>query len=726
MDDTVVPGEPDDSLVAGPSWRGTEDDVSTAAPVRSAPTAVTEPQTLPGATPRLPAWLGNARDALGQLRWPSWRGARARWHRFGSRWLTRPIVVVLCVSIVLSTCASLAGFQYYRAVYARDTLLASQGIQHLRTAETLIKSLAKNPLDAQTATAAGKAFSAALDDFSRIDQDLSRIPAIAEYAPYYGSRLRAALDVLPLAAELAQAGVLGCSVLSLIDARLHNPLDPGASGITPGDFHTIDQALTQLLGLLAIAIKQVQQLPPSDLQADPRIAQAIGAVRAALPAIQEELPLLQSVKSVLPAVLGIGAPASYLVEQLDSTELRPGGGFIGTYGIATVSGARLSNIEMTDVDLLDHPFANDGHVIPIPPAYSWFTLQPTWSLRDSNLDADFPTAARYAEQIYHTEGGTVPVQGVIAITPWLIQKALVITGPIYVSEYHETVTAQNLIDRIHYHQLKAEEGADYIPDPSGHSSLRKRFTSYLFEHFMARLRQIAPKSMPQLVSLALDSLRTKDLQIYVNAAPAENLLQHHHVASTIEAPPGDSLFIVDANVISNKANNFITYTLSDQVTIDGSGAATHHATLTYAWPISQEASQNNYGVKNNYLDYLRIYTPPGSVLRAQTGWTPRDTGVAFGRQVWGGFFSLAYGQTLTITLTWTVPHAATHDASGWHYRSLIQRQAGIIWKLALQVSLPACATINGKPLPLVASSHQRASLRQPGTADLDLSLNYTC
>jgi hypothetical protein len=86
--------------------------------------------------------------------------------------------------------------------------------------------------------------------------------------------------------------------------------------------------------------------------------------------------------------------------------------------------------------------------------YSWFDIAPTsWSLGDSNLDADFPTNAKNAQQNYKKEGGTTPVQGVIAITPLLIQHALTITGPIAVPEYHETVTAQNLLDRIQYYQV---------------------------------------------------------------------------------------------------------------------------------------------------------------------------------------------------------------------------------------------------------------------------------
>ena len=107
-------------------------------------------------------------------------------------------------------------------------------------------------------------------------------------------------------------------------------------------------------------------------------------------------------------------------------------------------------VRIKDVYSLDTPFEAAGGQIPFPASYSWFNLTPTWSFRDSNLDADFPTAARYAELTYRQEGGTVPVQGVIAVTPAFIERALAITGPIDVPEFHETITGQNLVARIHY------------------------------------------------------------------------------------------------------------------------------------------------------------------------------------------------------------------------------------------------------------------------------------
>ena len=318
----------------------------------------------------------------------------------------------------------------------------------------------------------------------------------------------------------------------------------------------------------------------------------------------------------------------------------------------------------------------------------------------------------------------MPVQGVIAITPTLIDHALAITGPIAVPEYQETVTAQNLIARIHFHQLggkAAGEGSDQIASPDGHSSLRKRFTELLAEHFLARVRQLSSADLSKLMQLMASAVRSKDIQLYFNSSIAENLLHSLQLDGAIQSPNGDSLFVVDANIAANKANNFITSTLKDRVTLDTQGNALHQTSISYAW-----LTNGQYYGSPHYRDYVRIYVPPGSILQMQNGWQPRGTSQAFGREVWAGFFTLSFRQTNIITLTWTVPHLVKRDVHGWHYQYLIQKQAGVQWKLNLQVALPGCSVMNNTTGGLISSSRQTATLTQALNEDTNFGINYNC
>ena len=635
---------------------------------------------------------------------------------------------VLLFLFLAGSILSVVGYQMYQTYYPRyqtDLSFARTGVQHLQKAESLLATLPKKPLDTQITNQAEIEFASAFNNFELLHNDLAALPGLVKKVPVYGARLNSALRLVPLAMTLSQAGITGCSILNTLATGLHDPLSPKAHGITQSDLAVVNQGVKELQSALQLATQQVNQLQPSDLQFDSHLPKLVGTFHKDLPAIQGWINTIQQLLPVAPTILGIGKPTNYLIEVLDSTELRPGGGFIGNYGTATLSGGRLSAAHITDVVLLDRPFEAAGNIIPYPTAYSWFDIAPgSWSFRDSNLDADFPTAARYGEQTYKQEGGNVPVQGVIAITPALIEHALAITGPIAVPEYQETVTSQNLIARIHYHQLggkAAGEGSSFIPSPDGHSSLRKRFTELLGEHFLARVRQLPSTNLSKLLLLMVNAVRSKDIQIYFNAGIAENLLHSYHLDAAIQSPVGDGLFVVDANIAANKANNFITNTLDDQVTINSQGDVVHHTTLHYAWTTAGQIYGNPL-----YRDFVHVYMPPGSILLSQDGWQPRGESNAFKSKVWMGYFTLSYRQTRTITFVWKVPAAANHDQSGWHYRYLVQRQAGTLWKMNLQITLPSCAAITKRWGGLMSKNKQEAALTQSLAEDINVGVDYVC
>lgn len=634
------------------------------------------------------------------------------------------LIGILAFVVLAGVVPLLLAFHTYSDLYHKDLSQAQEGVQDLHQAEALLATYPKNYLDAGPIEQARQEFTGASLAFTQINADLHSLPGFSTSVPVYGSEVSAVTQLVPIALEVSQAGSLSCSALQAIIGQLHT-LARGQA-LTTANFSSIEQSFLQIKGAFDQIVGQLNRLPPSTLKVDPRLTTLMNTFHKELPGMQSLLNTASALLPVVPELLGLGTPANYLVEVLDSTELRPGGGFIGNYGIATFSGARLQTAAITDTYLLDKPFVAAGHSIAFPAAYSWFPLSPEgWSLRDSNLDADFPTAATYAEKIYQEESGkNTSLQGVIAITPALIQHLLEITGPISVPEYHQTVTYRNLISLIHHYELDVNDNAPGLtPAPDGYSSVQKNFTALLAKHFLDRVRQLVPSDFSRFIQLFVNGMRSKDIQIYLNSAPAENFLHQVRLDGAIQAPDSDSLFVVDANVAADKANALITDTLNDQVTIDANGNATHQTTLTYAW-----TTQGNVYGSSLYQDYLRVYVPPGSILHVQNGWQPRGTSTAFGHEVWAGSFTLVYGQTRTITFTWTVPGAAKKTSQGWQYQDLVQRQAGTLWNLHLQVTLPSCATkvdMQGGLVPSI-SSGQVAILSSDLGENTNVGITYTC
>lgn len=641
-----------------------------------------------------------------------------------TRWTKKRyiLIVVLLFLLLASSISTVAGYLGYHT-YHSDLLLAQTGEHDLQMATASIQTIQREPLNSKVISDAQHEFSGALTSFTRLESELASLPTVLTSFPVYGARLQAARHLLPLAIEVAQAGLAGCTIVGTIAARFHDPLNSKTQGLTKADVTALNQNLHHIKLILNQAIQQVNQLRPEDLQLDPRLNKLVSEFQTRLPLIQRGIDQAEAFLTVAPMVLGVDKPAHYLVEILDSSELRPGGGFIGNYGIATVSGGRLASAQVIDTYLLDRAF-EQTHSLAFPPSYSWFTLSSgRWGLRDSNLDADFPTSARNGETHYVEEGGKLPLAGVIAITPTLIEHVLTITGPIEVPEYQETVTAQNLMDRIHYHQLIEDAKGD-VPSADGYSSVRKHFTALLGEHLLARVHSLPSSTFPKLLQVLSDSMRTKDIQIYFSSGVAEKLLQSYHFDDSIRSPAGDGIFVVNANITPNKANSYLVTTVHDQISIDNLGNATHKTTIKYTWTASGPAP-NFYG-STLYKAYVRVYTPDNSVLHTQAGWAPNGTGVASGRRFWGGYFSVDYPTTGTITLTWSVAGAAKKDTHGWHYLYLIQRQAGAQQQMDLGVVLPPCAAIVSKSTGVLAESKQQAHLAQTLSQDTGIRIDYTC
>jgi hypothetical protein len=251
----------------------------------------------------------------------------------------------------------------------------------------------------------------------------------------------------------------------------------------------------------------------------------------------------------------------------------------------------------------------------------------------------------------------------------------------------------------------------------------------LFQHFLATAKEQSAHNLGPFIHLFIDALHSKDVQIYFDDVGAEAILRDLHIASTIDAPAtGDSLMVVDANIIANKSNYFIKYNLSDKVTIDASGAATHHTVVTYDWPNDPGTITNNYGhIKDSNYQYQRVYVSPNAQLKKRTGSDLQNPTFAFNRQVWPSFVHIYYGRVTTLTFDYTTPGAATQDATGWHYNYLLQKQAGVLFNYDLSVTLPSCANVtSSSPTGMFTPADKGLAAKGSLSTDLKMAINYTC
>ena len=308
-----------------------------------------------------------------------------------------------------------------------------------------------------------------------------------------------------------------------------------------------------------------------------------------------------SVAEVLPQLMALDGSKKYLILFQNNMELRPGGGFIGSYGVLSLNNGKLSDFKIHDVYDADGQLK--GHVEPNYIIRRYMAIQHLY-MRDSNFDVDFSKSASMVASMYSLETGE-KVDGVIAVDLTMFKKILEATGPIYVSDYNETVNSENFFYLTESHAEK-----NFFPG----STQKKDFLRSLYEAVRLHLEQGKRTSFLIFAKAIQDSLLEKHLLFAFNDSSIQSVFTVNNWSSSLWDPRletdgniNDFLGINEANIGTNKANYFISRSLSQKVAIADNGQVTEQVTISIrndgdAWP------------GGDYLNYLRLVLPKDSQL----------------------------------------------------------------------------------------------------------------
>src|SRR6266487_1636340 len=540
--------------------------------------------------------------------------------------------VALLVILLLGIATPLIVVASYGVnAYATYNLLRAHaygGVEHLLTVKTIFAGSGSHPtglLDVNKLTRAQEEFKAAHDDFKQVQILIDTTPlihTITQYLPQYRSQIVSARAASQVGIDTTLVGQQLVTTALTLAPRFKGPLlsDSHTPLITADDLTLVGKTIDAIMPYLNDIQVQSQSISLGTLPISDSQRAQIQALFQALPQVET---LLQRGRDLLaPAnwLLGVGQPRTFLVQTMDSAELRPTGGFTGQYGELLVNSGRVGPFSLHDISGVEYSdnSPTSGGLAPV--AYrSWWPFE-NWGLRDSNLSADFPTSARIAIKQYKLEVKH-NVDGVIAFTPVFIEHILQAIGPIQVPKYNETITAQNLEDRLHYYQLdntgiRKIEIIEHVNDPT---QARKLFTSDLAHILMDRIRHASPTELMSLGLQAFNDLRTRDLQVYVTNPQVESLLEQYGYAGEIDRSNAhDGLYVVQANVSASKASQYVQTKLYDTVRLNSTGGATH----TLEMDLIYDQIGPVYGL-DTYRDYVRIYVPKSAHLLSGDGF---DTG----------------------------------------------------------------------------------------------------
>jgi LPXTG-site transpeptidase (sortase) family protein len=503
---------------------------------------------------------------------------------------------------------------------------------------------------ADLSTAAG-AFGDAATSVNR----MAPLVRLVEQVPATAAKTESSIALVAVATEVSAAGDSLCQ-----------GLQPLATLLKQGD--TDDKALgEQVLTTLAAARPDLEQartrLAGADIaMSKVRPEEQDPSTRDALLQLQSKLPGLRNTVDallVLPDLLGANGERTYLLVAENREELRPTGGYVGTAGVVTVNGGTIEREEFGTSVAYD--LAPDI-LVPPPAPLVKYLQSAYWQLRDANWWPDFPSSA---EQMAYFYNGTRDdkLDGVIGFDQHALELLLAETGPIQVSDYGETVTAENLQERLDYY-VHANPGLD-------EEYSRKQFVGSAATAVIQTLTSAPPDRLRAYADAVAKALAGKHLMLYLGDSAASQLAAELNWDGHVYQGAGDYVYAVHANVSPNKIDPYVERSTRYAVDLT---SAPPKARLTIDLKNTFDPAQSAPWKTTHYLDYLRVYVPYESTLQNAAGFADAvQTITECGRTGFAGLVDVPPGGQVSVTLDYTLNPAAVEGG----YTLAVQKQPGL-------------------------------------------------
>lgn len=312
----------------------------------------------------------------------------------------------------------------------------------------------------------------------------------------------------------------------------------------------------------------------------------------------KHVQILSQTIDLFPNLLGFNGKRTYAILFQNNMELRPTGGFIGSYGLVDVQKGNVTDFSIHDVYDADGNLK--GHVDPPLPLQKYMGVT-HWFLRDSNFDVDFLRAASSAAFFLKEETG-VGVDGIITIDTTFLKKILTVIGPVMLVDYRETVTAENVYELTQKYVEK-----DFFAG----STQKKDFLRVLFAALQNKLLSKDAKAFVSLLGAIAESVEQKHILIALSNSLEQRPFTLANTSSSLsdlrkkeKNVIQDFFGINEANIGGNKVNYFIRRKISHEVEVSKLASVSGKATIYYR-NVSQKGSSGG----GEYKNYLRIILP---------------------------------------------------------------------------------------------------------------------
>ena len=537
-------------------------------------------------------------------------------------------------------------------------------------------------------------------EFSAADAALNRV-ALLERVPWVGERVIAARKLLD--AGRATAGAAEETLLSVRDIAVVFRETQVSAASAPDLFREPAQIFRGLDAegrrrVLAGLSADAGHLAPAAERADGAIAaldrlaadpiaagfaSSITEARGRLVMMRDVLRAAAPFAGSLPQLLGYPTAKRYLLFFENNTELRPTGGFLGTYALLTVRDAAVTDVETKDVYALDGPNEQTDRPVPPDPIRRYLGLN-KWYLRDANWSPDFSVAAPLMARFFREEAAVAlgpneapVIDGVVAVTPELAAAVMRVVGPVTVDG--TTFDAHNLTDALEYQVEKA------FADKGVPFTSRKDILASLVDEVARRISALSAADMGGLMAAVQQALDERHLLIWSEDPDVQRLVAERNWAGAFRPVRGDYLSVVDANLASLKTDAVMVRSMEYSFKPETDRTFVGTVRLKYA-------NTGHFDWKTTrYRTYTRVYLPAVTTFLGVTGAMQDDKlkdparrpGTAdvaneLGRRVFGAFISVEPGETRTLEFRFRLAPAVADAIRAGQYVLDVDKQAGTV------------------------------------------------
>jgi len=515
---------------------------------------------------------------------------------------------------------------------------------------------------------------------SLINQTLQDIKAIKRtpiaWTPYFKSQINDLEQVVNVTLKITGTAIKLTTSSELILSLLPDYSLPNYTKLTPAQKKSFWQAVVQAQPSLKEAQSDLAEIK-ADL-AKIQNPDFLKNLQLDLDLINEKIDSITLAindanfyAELLPATMGYPKTSRWLIILQNKHELRPTGGFIGTYGIMEISNGEITRLTTDDSYHLDMPVKDKFKVAP-PPALKKYLKINNWYFRDSNWSPDWQVSAKKIVWFYQEENKLLPKPDkqepfdfVIGVTPDLIIDLLDITGPVVIDK--RTYTKDNFMEL-----LQSTTEKDY--QKLGISSWNRkqevgRITKVMYESLISGL----DKRRNEILDIIKNNLNRKNVLVYSTNQNIASYLESNSWDGRVKETNNDFLMVIDANLAALKTDAVINRNLDYRLEETQQGMLAH-LTVNYA-------NTGRYTWKTGkYQTYTRVYVPKGSKLLKAAGFfgDQKDLtiGEELGKTYFGGWLEIEPGKIGNLSFDYLLPDNIWQSVRAKNYQLSLQKQPG--------------------------------------------------